>query len=291
MARKSAKLVKSRQNGMILNSCSPFTNANRKTALPEKLDDNKFQEIVDALSLSESSPDDDIAGIKQNRGDAIEATTKFVLGNAKIRSSLHSKGPSALWISTEAGMDTDMMAVAIHQKLKVIQGSMSADQKEIHLCYFFCQDTDMKKNNTLSILKACIKQLIAKTKRLVLHLPWDQKAVTGRVTFENAAALMGPFLAMLRDESIDSVYILINYLQMVDHDDRKQLLDTLSKSCAMQNQSSKLDPSSKVKWCCIGIETGRPDIKKSMEIAQHVTPEDLGSSVEIRNALNLARST
>src|SRR5438045_7254016 len=115
-------------------------------------------------------------------------------------------------------MDTDMISVAMQRKLVEIKKSVGSDKEEAHICYFFCDDTHTKKNNTLSILKASVRQLITQTKKLALHLPLEQKSQQTRISYDTVFALAQPLRSMLRDDSIGIVYILINSLHEVDED-------------------------------------------------------------------------
>lgn len=240
---------------------------------------------MNALSLSEADPEDDIFSIREERGDAIEAASKLVLENSEISSFLNDDQQGALWLDLHSGMDTAMTAVAFHQELKTIRNRNSGDQNDRQLCYFFCDDTNLKKNNTLSILKAFIRQMIVQSRRLAVHLPWDQKSSKGRVTFESADTLIEPFLAMVRDKSVGNIDILVNNLHMVDSDDREKLLHVFSTSIATHGKSRRIDEDAKVKWICIGREADRPDLMKAMEIATHITSADLGSPERLRDAL------
>lgn len=239
-----------------------------------------------ALSLSETDPEDDIFSIREQRGDAIDAASKLVLENKKISSFLTDDQQGALWVDLHSGMDTEMTAVAFHQELKTIRNRNSGDQNDRQLCYFFCDDTDLRKNNTLSVLKAFIRQMIGQSRRLALHLPWDQKSLKGRVTFDSADALIGPFLAMLRDKSVGNIDILINNLHMIDSGDRQKLLHAFSLSVATQSQSERrIDENAKVRWVCIGRGADRHDLNNAMGIAIHISSADLGSPERLRDAL------
>jgi hypothetical protein len=176
-----------------------------------------------------------------------------------------------------------MMSVAIQRKLMEIEKSVGSDKAEDHLCFFFCDDTHTKKNNTLSILKALVRQLINKTKKLALHLSLEQKSQTSRISYDNVSALAQSFRAMVRDESIGTVYVLINSLDEVDEDSRKDLLELIEDSLPLNQDGTPIEGKAKVKWICVGID--RPDIERVMRSAQHITPEDLGSSMELQNAL------
>ena len=158
-----------------------------------------------------------------------------------------------------------------------------SDKAEAHICYFFCDDTHTKKNNTLSILKASVRQLITQTKKLALNLPLEQKSQQTRISYDTVFALAQPFRAMLRDDSIGIVYILINSLHEVDEDSRRDLLELIEDSLPSSEDGTPIEGKVKVKWICVGID--RPDIENTMRHAQVITPEDLGSSKELRNAL------
>jgi hypothetical protein len=257
-------------------------------ALPEKLNDNKFQEIMSALTFSEGSPDRDIERIVEERGDAIKETAKLVLGNEKVNGWLDTETAGTLWISVQPGVDTKMMSVALQRKLLDIKKSVGADKAEAHVCYFFCDDTHRKKNNTLSILKAFIWQLITQTKRLALHLPLEQERNTGRkksqssyISYDSVSSLDLAFQAMLRDPSIGIVYLVVDSLNQVDEESRRDLLDIIEGSLYNDEIRTAIKP--KVRWICVGVN--RPDIEGAMRHATHVTPEDLGTSSERYNAL------
>jgi hypothetical protein len=143
-----------------------------------------------------------------------------------------------LWIKGDPGKGKTMLMIGLIEELL---GQLKARPGSGILSYFFCQGTDSRLNNAVSILKGLIYQLAEQHTSLIRHLQkkYDSKERQFSEDTNRLCVLWTILLDMLHDSSLATVYLMVDALDECDSE-LSQLLDLIA------HNTSK--PSSRVKW-------------------------------------------
>jgi hypothetical protein len=173
-----------------------------------------------------------------------------------------------LWIKGDPGKGKTMMMIALIKELserfKAEPGSgilspmlakLKGKTRSGVLSYFFCQSTDSRLNNSISVLKGLIYLLVIQKKGLIRHVRKRYDEAKDRI-FEgpNALyALRATLLDILNDSTLPRTYLLVDALDECVVELR-QLLDIIT--------GNNFETRSKVKW--LVASRNRPDIEERL---------------------------
>jgi NACHT domain len=104
-----------------------------------------------------------------------------------------------------------MLMIALINELST---RLRSSSEQGTLSYFFCQGTDQRLNNAVSVLKSLIYLLVIQQKTLIKHLR-NRYDIAGQQLFtdDNAwSALSAIFEEMLHDPSLVRVYLIVDAL-------------------------------------------------------------------------------
>lgn len=121
-----------------------------------------------------------------------------------------------LWIKGGPGKGKTMLMIALVAELSK---RLASEPKQGVLSYFFCQSTDNRLNNAISVLRGLIYLLIV-GKRTPIEPLREEYDVRGKQLFDGKNAffaLRRILLEMLRDSSLTRVYLLIDALDECDY--------------------------------------------------------------------------
>jgi hypothetical protein len=123
------------------------------------------------------------------------------------------------------------------------------------LSYFFCQSTNDRLNNAVSVLRGLIYLLIVEQRTLIRHVR-NEHDIRGKQLFEGEDAfyaLQRTLLEMLKDPGLPRVYLVLDALDECDSG-LPQLLDLIA------SHGSEL--ASRIKW--LVASRNRPDIEERL---------------------------
>lgn len=162
----------------------------------------------------------------------------WVLRDPEFLSWRDSDDTRLLWMKGDAGKGKTMMMIAL---ISVLSQQLQTNSGPGLLSYFFCQATDARLNNAISVLRGLIYMLIVQQNALIQHL-WKEYKAAGSRLFE------GPYiffdmrrilLDMLKDPGLGRVYLVVDALDECDYG-LPELLDLIA--------DEGFELPSRVKW-------------------------------------------
>ncbi|KAI9783726.1 MAG: hypothetical protein M1816_001207 [Peltula sp. TS41687] len=257
-------------------------NANRQALI----DDGKYQMILDELKVT-----DPVKDKKTSIGDGDRSLdqAKWVLNNQnyiKWKESKVKDASQVLWIHGKAGQGQELIASLLVDDL-----ARETENKDGRfLGYFFCDQNDPHRRNTLDVLKLLIRQMISRRPELMEHLLVDQRQ--GKNGKHNSryfdettiSALWNSLQRMLKDCSIEKAYLVVNALNETDGDSRKEFLSLLKPSLEKQQGDENDSDESTVKWIFLS-KSGRPDIETAFRQALIIDMQGEGNISHVNDAV------
>lgn len=217
------------------------------------------------LRITDPREDKDRIGSKDR---LLRDCCAWVLESPNFRRWRDRDDTKLLWIKGDPGKGKTMIMIALVKELserfKAKPGSsilspMLAKLKDKTrsgiLSYFFCQSTDSRLNNSISVLKGLIYLLVIQKKGLIRHVRKRYDEVQDRI-FEgpNALyALRATLLDILNDSTLPRTYLLVDALDECVVELRL-LLDIIT--------GNNFETRSKVKW--LVASRHRPDIEERL---------------------------
>ena len=197
-------------------------------------DEAKTSQCLRDLRLTD--PKDDKKRIEASKDYLLKNSYAWILDDQAFLDWRNNR-KRLLWTKGGPGKGKTMMMMGLINELK----RELRTKPGIHaLSYFFCQSTDNRLNNAVSILRGIIYLLAVEQKTLIHHLQ-KRYDTAGAQLFEGPNVfytLSGILLDMLSDSSLESVILMVDALDECDSG-----LDGLLKLISMD---SLLSP--KVKW-------------------------------------------
>lgn len=271
MANEAQKAIKARQN-----------------ALSPKVDEATYDRMMKALHVNMDEPEQDLHQISDAREDSMKATADMTLGIPEVTNFIEDPAPGAIMLTLNPGMDKGMRAVAIYRRIMdMIKAPAADDMAPGKVCYFFCDNTQ-RKNNALSMVKAFCHQLVTGSKRLAEHLPGDHKASAKRLAYDSLDTLADPFISMTRDPGIGTVYVIIDAIDQLEENSRRDFFKTVMQETLFVSTEDPPKWKVKVKYIFIGL--ARDDIKETMHKIQNgiiLSPEQLGTGAQLLDSLKV----
>lgn len=191
--------------------------------------------------LCESDPATDMARIAQDKGGLLTKCFDWILDNEELKTWQECESTRLLWVKGDPGKGKTMLMIGLVHHL---QETLS---QNCTLAYFFCQNTDARLNNGISVLRGLVWMLLSKNRALRKHIPEEYRSKDKekrKAMFESQNLNLFPTLktmldGMLKDAPFDRVYFLVDAMDECDkHSDQLVRL--------MTQVASK--PGSKAKW-------------------------------------------
>jgi NACHT domain len=190
--------------------------------------------------------------IEDSKDHLLRDSYAWILDDQHFRDWWDSDDTKLLWIKGNPGKGKTMMMIGLvdelSKRLKTKPGSGI-------LSYFFCQSTDDRFNNAISVLRGLIYLLVVEQRTLIRHVR-NEYDIKRKQLFEGEDAfyaLRRIILEMLKDPGLPRVYLMLDALDECDSG-LPQLLDLIT------SHGSELSP--RVKWLVASRD--RPDIKERL---------------------------
>jgi hypothetical protein len=177
--------------------------------------------------------------IEQDKGGLLKNCSAWILNDPQLQSWAESKDARLLWIKGDPGKGKTMLMIGLVDMLTDQLKSSSA------LSYFFCQNAVPHLNNGVSVLRGLIWKLLWNRPILREYIPDEYSCKSkdgGKKILEglNAFSILKTMLsAMLRDSSLETVYLVVDALDECDRDSNP-LIKWIAKDAS--------EPLSKAKW-------------------------------------------
>ena len=193
--------------------------------------------------LCETDPHSEKLRIKDDKGGLLKSCHAWILNDPQLQSWQNSQDTRLLWIKGDPGKGKTMLMIGLVDMLTDDLKSSSA------ISYFFCQNTVPYLNNAVSVLRGLIWKLLWNHRTLRKYIPDEYRCKSkdsgndrGKEILEGSSAfpiLVTMLSAMLRDSSLETVYLLVDALDECDSDSHR-LIEWIAKDASA--------PLSKAKW-------------------------------------------
>ncbi|OCK91963.1 WD40 repeat-like protein [Cenococcum geophilum 1.58] len=220
-----------------------------------------------------TDPRDDKARIESSKDDLLRDSWAWILNDEDFLSWRDCDETQLLWIKGDPGKGKTMMMIALVDELSSwLQDSPGSGI----LSYFFCQSTDARLNNAVSILRGLIYIMAHQERSLIGHVrkKYDNRGIQLFEDPNALYALWGILKDMLGDSKLPRVHLLVDALDECDSGLR-QLLDLITgKDCKS---------TSKVKWLVAS--------RNQPEIEQRLRPDTLRLRTDLElNSIHISRA-
>lgn len=245
------------------------------------IDDGTYQTFLDDLKVTDPKKDmdDSVRGRPASQAS-------WVLSNENYMKWKKGSASQVLWIHGSAGKGQAVIASSfvtdLTQEIK--------KDDSMFLSYFFCDEKDSHRRDTIDLLKLLIRQMILRKRDLTEHLLVDQrkgkKGDQGTQNFDttSVSALCNTLQNMLRDPLVGTAYFIVNALDETLGESRQELLKFLTLFMGAQaNDESDADEST-IKWILLS-RSGRPDIEKGLQQALIIDMEDKENVSHVNDAV------
>ena len=219
--------------------------------------------------LGSTDPRDEKERIEAGKDSLLKECYAWILDDPDFRCWRDSGGSKLLWIKGDPGKGKTMMMIALAEELSrqpearsrsgilwPIVGKLMPKPSSCIVSYFFCQRTDSRLNNAISVLKGLIYRLVAQEKSLIRHIKkrYDNNG-SGQV-FDGPNAvyiLRGILRDILNDSTLPRTYLLVDALDECSIG-LHQLLDIIT--------DDRFITQSKIKW--LVSSRNRPEIEERL---------------------------
>ena len=280
--QKARVILKSRQNGNFYGMlCKISTDMNFAAVRQALIDDGTYLTILDALKVTDPAKDmdDSVRGRPASQAS-------WVLSNENYVQWKEGNTSKVLWIHGSAGKGQAVIASSLIRELT--QETKKDDS--VFLSYFFCDEKDSHRRDTLDVLKLLIRQMILRKRDLTEHLLVDQrKGKKGDPSSQNfdsssVSALCNTLQNMLKDPLVGTAYFIVNGLDETLGESREELFKFLAPFLEVQpNEESNADEST-IKWIFLS-RSGRPDIEKGLQQALIIDMDDKENVSHVNDAV------
>ncbi|KAJ5293252.1 Nuc-1 negative regulatory protein preg [Penicillium atrosanguineum] len=206
------------------------------------------QDCVKNLRITD--PRSDKSRVESNKGGLLKDSYRWILGHADFKQWQNDPESRLLWINGDPGKGKTMLLCGIINELTAL-----TDKDTTTVSFFFCEATNSHLNNATAVLRGLLYLLLTKQPALIPHIQKEYDNA-GKQLFEDVNAwhaLSRIFADILKDQLLQSTYLIINGLDECTHD-RPLLLDLVSKN-------SSANPN--VKW--IVSSRNWTDIEESLD--------------------------
>lgn len=205
---------------------------------PNRLVDDLWRDFLE--DLCESDPATDMSRIAEDKGGLLLKCFDWILDNEELRTWQKCENTRLLWVKGDPGKGKTMLMIGL---VRHLQRELS---QKCALSFFFCQNTDSRLNNDVSLLRGLVWMLLKNKIALSKHIPDEYRLKSKekrKAMFEAQNRNLFPTLTtmlddMLSDAQFDAAYLLVDALDECQDSDRlvKWITHVASK------------PGSKAKW-------------------------------------------
>lgn len=237
------------------------------------MDDAHVENVLDALEVS--NPRKDLETIRRSRGIGKGMASSWIQQSQQYLSWRDDESSHNVWICGGAGKGKTMAAMAMVEDLSRIAGPESDSAV---LGHFFCDEHDRDKSNALNVLKSLAWQLLRVRKDLARHFFGEENVSKGAVQrgdaeyeFDSLSKVWKCLKAALSDPSVGTVFFVVNSLDQIEAESRKQLLNRITSfRPAVSDEDNPSGPF--VKWLI--LSSHRDDIQDSFREATILNLDD-----------------
>jgi hypothetical protein len=200
-----------------------------------------------------TDPRHDKKRIEETKGGLLVDSYCWVLNNNTFQQWQQEPHNRLLWVKGDPGKGKTMLLCGIIDELS------SSIPATALLSYFFCQATDSRINSATAVLRGLLYMLLDQQPSLTSHV-CEKHDHAGTTLFEDAnawIALTEIFVAVLRDPSLSTTYLIIDALD--------ECITNMPKLLAFIANQSSTDHA--VKW--IVSSRNWPDIETQLERTGH----------------------
>jgi ankyrin repeat protein len=208
---------------------------------------------LNALFITD--PADDVEMIEHTKGRLFQGSGSWLHANSAFNEWLTCKRSRVLWLNGDPGRGKTMLAISV---LKSISERIKASSSgpNVLLAYFFCDNKDKRRNNSIAVLRGLIYQLLharpdlSSQFRALFSKEGDQ-------LFNSPTALHSLWRTLkdfFSSPSIHRVYIVIDGLDELDEESVDDMLKLLGpfldfEQCSLEDRPRPDQTDScQVKW-------------------------------------------
>jgi hypothetical protein len=241
--------------------------------------------------LQVTDPREDRARIEGDKDRLLQDCYAWILDNATFQQWRTQDASQLLWIKGDPGKGKTMMTMGVIAELSQapkarlrsrtmskIKAKLKLGSQPCLVTYFFCQSTQPKLNNAVSVLRGLIYLLLEQREQLIRHVQKRYEA-EGSALFDgpNAVHALREILsAILNDPTLPTTYLLIDALDECGAGLSTLLLLVTDNSFARR---------SKIKW--LVTSRNEPHIERylepdpaGMKVSLEVSAEQVSRAVE-----------
>ncbi|KAF2205561.1 NACHT-domain-containing protein [Delitschia confertaspora ATCC 74209] len=229
------------------------------------------QECLQHLRLTD--PYLDKKRIEETKGGLLKDSYRWILDNDEFRQLQDDEQCRLLWIKGDPGKGKTMLLCGIVNELQKSKADTDL------LAYFFCQATDLRMNNAVSLLRGLIYLLVEKQQSLLSHIrkKYDHAR---KALFEDTnawVALTEIFTSILQDPSLNNTYLIIDALD--------ECVTDLPKLLHFIEQKSSIYP--RVKWIISSRNESNIERRLSLDKSgTRLSLERKGNAEKVSRAVN-----
>jgi hypothetical protein len=187
--------------------------------------EDKVNSFLGSLRLTD--PSDDLEAIRRIKGEQVEGSCKWVLGESKYVAWDDERGPGLLWLQGGSGIGKTMILTYLVAQLEQKEKGGSG----VTLAYYFCDHKDENRKSTSALLRGLLLQLLRKNPRLFKHVEKDFDEMKGRLLelVRNVDTLWRIFRHILEDRDVGKLYLLVDALDECEKSSQQGFLVHLKK--------------------------------------------------------------
>lgn len=228
------------------------------------MDDGHVEKVLDALEVI--NPKKDLETIRRSRGFERGITSSWIQMSQQYMSWRDEDCSHNVWICGGAGKGKTMAAMAMVEDLGCQAGR---EPESMTMGYFFCDEHDKDKSNALNVLKSLSWQLLKARKDLARYFFGEENISKGAAQngdaeyeFESLPRVWKCLQAALSDPSVGTVFFVVNSLDQIESESRRQLLNKIVsfRPVIADEENNQTGPF--IKW--LFLSTYRDDIQEAL---------------------------
>ncbi|KAL3478442.1 ankyrin repeat-containing domain protein [Aspergillus californicus] len=255
----------------------------------EIVNDVRVNKILDSLEVI--NPRRDLETIRRVSGLVKGVTpSSWIQHNERYTRWRDAGSSQSLWICGGAGKGKAMAAIAIVEELT--QRSEHASDAAVVLGQFFCDEHDKDKSKALNVLKSLAGQLLKVRKDLSWHFFGEDNATKSGgqksdadYEFNSLPDLWKCLKVALSDPSLGTVYFVVNSLDQIELESRRQLLSAITSFQPPLPDDDDAPSGPFVKWLFLSVP--RDDIQDSLKTVSVLNLDDGSNSTKQDDDLRL----
>ena len=190
--------------------------------------------------------------IKTRKDNLLEGSCSWILRDTAYMTWINDAGSDFFWIHGEPGKGKTMIAISLVEALSNIVSSAASSQSL--LAYFFCDNSDDKRNTTMSVMKSLLHQTLSQQPRLLNLLREEFATQKGRM-FSCLETIWRILHAVLKDSSLRQVYFIVDGLDECEVNSVEAFFSLVKLHRRQEPGISQEVQSCKIKW----LLTSRPE--------------------------------